>query len=88
MTMDVMLKFKLTEKNERVWPVLVDGVYRNKKVGGVVMYPVTGNDNNEENKKFYDATPSGKLEFGSINEAALDSLELGKEYYITISLAN
>lgn len=37
----------------------------------------------EENKRFWSATPSGKLELGTINEMPF---EVGKEYYLDITL--
>lgn len=41
-------------------------------------------DGSEENKKFWQYTPSGYLTFNSINA---DKFQVGKEYYIDISLA-
>lgn len=38
----------------------------------------------DENKSFFAATPTGKLELGQFLE---DAFEVGKEYYIDISLA-
>lgn len=35
-----------------------------------------------ENEEFFKYTPSGKLEFGTINKAAADMFEEGKEYYL------
>jgi len=51
----------------------------------VKLSPVSGGS--EENKAFYEATPSGGIEFGTINQAAAESMELGKDYYIDISPA-
>lgn len=45
--------------------------------------PVTSGS--EENKRFYDCTPSGGLELGIIKQ---DLFEVGKEYYLDISEAN
>lgn len=54
----------------------------------VEMSPVyAGNDATHENKAFWDATPSGRLEFGTVNKAAVETLELGAEYYIDITPA-
>ena len=80
--MPVRLKFKVTKKNEYLGYTYRDGQNRTERVGGVELYPVT--DGSEENKQFYAATPSGRIEFGTINQAALDSLPLGAECYITI----
>ena len=38
----------------------------------------------DENKSFFAATPSGKLELGQFLE---DAFEPGKQYYVDISLA-
>ncbi len=42
----------------------------------------------EENKKFFQATPGGDITFYTVNQAAFDSFEQGKEYYIDFSPAN
>jgi len=55
-----------------------------KKVPGytIIAHPVyTGS---EENKKFFESTPSGKLELGVINKLAADELELGSYILITM----
>jgi len=54
-------------------------------LGGVKLSPVTGVS--EENKQFFEATPTGKIEFETINEAALAEFEPGGEYYVTIEKA-
>ncbi len=41
----------------------------------------------EENKKFFEATPSGMIELGVVNPEAAKQFEQGKEYYIDISPA-
>lgn len=46
--------------------------------------PVTGGTNaSEENKKFWAATPSGKIEIGTVNKDAGDYFELSGEYIVT-----
>jgi hypothetical protein len=42
----------------------------------------------EENKKFYEATPTGTIELGTVNEEAAKTFELGKEYYVDFTPAN
>jgi len=49
-------------------------------------HPVYSDDENSENKKFWEATPSGKLEFQCLNPDV--KFEAGKEYYIDISEAS
>lgn len=46
--------------------------------------PVFSNDPAHENKKFWDASPSGKIELGTIKE---HGFEPGKEYYIDFTEA-
>lgn len=55
------------------------------KDGRVIMAAVC--DGSEENKSFFKYTPSGKLDFSTVNDAALVQFEAGREYYIDISPA-
>lgn len=48
-----------------------------------VFTPVTGG--NDENKSFWKWTPSGKLEFNCLNPNV--DFEIGKDYYLDITLA-
>lgn len=54
-------------------------------LGGVTLTPVVSGS--EENKQFYEATPSGEFKFDTINSNALAEFEPGAEYYITIEKA-
>lgn len=76
--MAVKLKFRVARRIE-------ESVYSGDPIGHVELYPVTGGS--EENKQFYKWTPAGKIEFGSINKAALDELPLGAEVYVTLEVA-
>lgn len=80
--MPVRLKFRVSKKSESMGYVYRDGKNSTERVGSVELYPVS--DGSEENKQFYAATPSGRIEFATINQAALDSLPLNAECYITI----
>ena len=52
------------------------------------MSPVYGNGNPEhENTQFWNASPSGRLELGTVNPEAWRHFELGKEYYIDFKKA-
>jgi hypothetical protein len=54
----------------------------------LVLSPVYGNgDPNHENTKFWEASPSGEIKLGTVNEAAWSQFELGKEYYIDFTPA-
>lgn len=49
----------------------------------IEMFPVYGNgDPNHENTKFWQASPSGKLELNCVNAAASDYFKVGQEYYL------
>ncbi len=50
----------------------------------VVLDPVHSNDPNHENKAFWDATPSGKIEMYINGQGRADHLgfKLGEEYYV------
>lgn len=80
--MSVRLLFRVTEKKE-----VINHSGGKEKMGSVTLspcYPAKDAPNYEEQASFYKWTPSGKIEFATINEQALASLELGKDYYITI----
>lgn len=53
-----------------------------KEMTTLTLAPVYSNDPESENKKFWDATPSGKLELGVILPGAAEYFELGQEYYL------
>lgn len=54
----------------------------------IIMSPVYGNgDPNHENTKFWNASPAGRLELGTINQEAWCHFELGQEYYIIFEKA-
>lgn len=58
------------------------------EINTVLMSPVYGKgDPNHENTKFWQASPAGNLSLGTINKAAADYFELGKEYYIDFTKA-
>lgn len=54
----------------------------------IVLSPVYGNgDPKHENTKFWEATPTGEIRLGTINETAADLFEMGAEYYIDFTKA-
>ena len=54
----------------------------------VELYPVYGNgDPKHENTKFWQSSPSGKIELGTINAAAAEQFEIGREFYIDFTPA-
>ncbi len=79
------------KKDEKGYPVKnANGaaVYETVEMQTIHMSPVyQGSDPNAENTKFWDSSPSGKLELGVINLAAATYFELDKEYYIDFTKA-
>lgn len=55
--------------------------YKKRKVYDLEFHPVAGDT--EENKKFWEATPSGIFQFQTINEEAARMFQFGHEYYVT-----
>ena len=59
--------------------------YKKRKVYDLEFHPVAGDT--EENKKFWEATPSGIFQFQTINEEAAKMFQFGHEYYVTFKEA-
>lgn len=59
-----------------------------KELRTLVLVPVYGkSDPDHENSKFWKYTPSGEIKLGTVNEAAWEQFELGKEYYVDFTPA-
>jgi len=63
----------------------VETITRNARFAGaeIILLPV-GKDT-QENRYFWQNTPGGKIDLTITNPQAVDSLELGKEYYVDFS---
>ena len=91
--MSIRCKFKVDEIkriNSSKWVTDADG--KNGKsvpveMRSVKMSPVYSTEPGTENKKFWNATPTGSLEFNTVNLEAVEGLELGAEYYLDITPA-
>lgn len=60
-------------------------IYGPRELHTVIMSPVYGNgDPEHENTKYWAASPSGRLEIGTVNASAVAHLQLGAEYYIDV----
>lgn len=70
----VRAKFTCTSKTEDLGDV-----------GTAQFAPVT--EGSEENEKFFRWTPSGHIQLGTINGAALAQFKVGAEYYIDFTPA-
>lgn len=73
--MTVRAKFVVEEKTERSWTK-----------GGVTLKLRAVSGGSEEDKKFFEATPSGTIEI-LIKSEASRLLELGKYYYVDFTPA-
>lgn len=75
--MVVRCKFKCISKTEQLhWDRS-----KNKYLYQYTFVPVT--EGSEENRKFYEATPSGELKLGTTR---LDSFVVGQDYFIDLSM--
>lgn len=54
----------------------------------IKLVPVYSEDPNSENKKFWDASPSGEINLGTVNPAAWGYFDLEGEYLITFEKVN
>jgi hypothetical protein len=72
--MNVRAKFSVVEKTQ------------NSSGFKVTLHPVTGGS--EENEAFFKYTPAGRIELSTINEAAAESFEVGKAYYVDFSASD
>ncbi len=52
----------------------------------IKLVPVTSGS--DENKAFYDASPCGAIELGTVNKNAGNYFELGKSYYVDFTKAD
>jgi hypothetical protein len=59
--------------------------YENVEMRTIVLTPVYSNNPEDENRKFWDASPSGEIKLGTVNPAAWQAFELGGDYYVTFS---
>lgn len=62
--------------------------YETKELRTLKFSPVYGNnDPKHENTKFWQASPSGSINLGTVNPEAWSQFELGKDYYIDFTKA-
>lgn len=54
----------------------------------VILKPVTADDENPENRAFWEASPNGKIEMSINNPAGAEVFELGKSYYVDFTPAD
>ena len=65
-------------------------VYEPCELRTIVLQPVyaVNGDPNHENTKFWEASPSGEIKLGTINQAAWETFELNGEYYVDFTKAD
>lgn len=90
--MSVRAKFKVTNIARSMGSkpqIDGDGVrrYVPAEIQTIKLTPVYDSNPESENGKFYNATPSGEIVLGCINESAFSLFELDKEYYIDFTPA-
>ena len=83
----IRCKFRCEELKQHNAPVSrrkEDGTYETVRriLYSVILCPVYSDKEGSENKRFWDATPTGRLGFGTVKEA---SFEIGRDYYIDIA---
>lgn len=92
----VRAKFKLnsiecrttTRQKDQSKPWNAEGNMETVEMRTLRFSPVYGNgDPNHENTKFWQASPSGRLELGTVNPEAWKHFELDKEYYLDFTPA-
>ena len=76
--MSVRAKFKVTRIERSLWRKGIE-------VQTIVLLPVTSGS--DENTQFYEATPSGSIQLGTVNAEAAAQFELEGEYYIDFTKA-
>lgn len=59
--------------------------WKGRMVRTVEFIPVSADEKCPENKKFWDATPTGKLELGMVFEEAVKQFDIDQEYYVIIT---
>ena len=64
-----------------------DSNMRSEEIRTIVMTPVYSTVEGSENKMFWDASPSGKIELGTIHREAWEQFQLGCEYYVDFAKA-
>ncbi|MDF2649570.1 MAG: hypothetical protein K0Q73_5375 [Paenibacillus sp.] len=81
--MSVRAKFFVSEKATTAYNGSGDAAVLASRI---ILSPVLGGGS-DENKKFFKATPSGKIELQIVNQDAGEALEIGKEYFVDFTPA-
>lgn len=88
--MSVLAKFVVNNVQSTLQMHKVEGTdnqYERVEMRTVEFSPVYSQDTTSENHKFWNSSPTGVIKLGTINPAAWQYFELGKEYYIEFKAA-
>ncbi len=89
MATKVRAKFKCYEITRMARTVYGQDGQPEKREGRTIkLSPVYSDDPNAENRKFWEATPSGSIELAVINEAGYAPFELDHDYYVDFTHAD
>lgn len=93
--MSVRAKFRLLSyettiysRAERGADGQTTGAFRRQEMRTLKFAPVGYSAENNENAAFWDASPTGKLELGTVNPAAWSQFELDHDYYLEFTPAD
>lgn len=88
----VRAKFKVSRIERCMGTVPADDGTNNYKSGEfwtIHMSPVYhNNDSDHENSKFWQYTPSGSIQLGTVNKSAVEQFDLDREFYVDFTLAD
>jgi hypothetical protein len=79
----------VTDDTGKLIPNELAGGYRQEQVeiANIYLYPVVSSVQNSENARFFAATPSGQIVLSTVNPAAWEHFEQGKEFYVDFTPA-
>jgi hypothetical protein len=85
----VLNKVEITLHQRSIPPLTPGDPYKTefKEMRTLILSPVYSNEEGSENKRFWDASPSGEIRLGTVNPSAWEQFELGKEYYVDFTKA-
>jgi hypothetical protein len=88
----VTAKFRVQRKESSMQSCRVqdengEWTWKPMEVQTIVLNPITSNDPNSENGKFFASTPSGEIRLGTINAEAAAQFALDGEMYVTFTPA-
>lgn len=82
-----VVRHEITDSMQRDYSAgAAENSYKRVKLTTVVLHPVTSGS--DENKAFFQSSPSGEIKLGTINPDAVAALEIGTEVYVDFTPAN